>query len=116
MDLRVLDNHPLTYLHLLISLRVRDLTFIAIFIYTDENVNTIVPWIGTEHVYFFFLLISLDTCKGEVELTKRQVSERWDVDGWDLSKTRNVYHLAQVKLIPIHSQQAVVRDDNRNEL
>jgi len=94
VDLRVLGNLQLTYLRLLISLKVRDLTFIAILFYTDENVNTIVPWIGTEHVYFFFLLISLDTCKGEVELTKCQVSGRWEVEGWVLSKTRNVYHLA----------------------
>jgi hypothetical protein len=51
-------NHPSIYLHLLIRLEVGDLTFIAILFYTDEDVDTIVPWIGAEHVYFFFLFIS----------------------------------------------------------
>ena len=54
--------------------------------------------------------------RGRGELTKRQVSGRWDVEGWDLSKTRNVYRLAQLALISIHSQRAVIRDGNRNEL
>jgi hypothetical protein len=55
----VLDNLPSTYLHLLISLEVGKLTFIATLIYTDQDIDTVIPWVGTEHVYFFFLLVSL---------------------------------------------------------
>jgi hypothetical protein len=111
---RVRDNHLSTCLHLLVSLEVGKLTFIAIFFYTDEDVDAIVPGIGTEHVYFFLLFISLIRCRREGELTKCQVSGRWDVEGCDLSNTRNVCRSAQARYQ--YSRQAVIRDDNRNEL